>query len=641
MRLTLRSTLADVWASPVGADVLSTLLRQLGLGTAWVTNPVVRRLRLSQIKALAGSRVGPGFFDALLRLLNTEAPPPNADPATTAPDPWWKRAVFYQIYPRSFKDSNDDGIGDLGGIIEKLDYLRDLGVDALWLSPVYDSPGDDFGYDVRDYRAILAEFGTMEDFDRLLAGVHDRGMRLIMDLVVNHTSDEHAWFQAALRDPAGPYGDYYFFRPGGPEAPPNNWTSMFSGPAWRYLPERGDWALHLFSSKQMDLNWDNPAVRDEVIDLVRWWLDKGVDGFRLDVINFISKQPGLPAGDETIGALIGYRGAENYFYGPHLHEYLRQLRTEGFDPYGAFSVGETPGIGRRMSSLLTAPERAELDMVFNFDHWETPGKVRFDDYRYDLNYFKAYLVDWMTRYPPSCWMSLFYDTHDTPRWISKVEPSGAHRRELATLLAVIQLTLRGTPFLYQGQELGMANQRFTSIDDLRDIESLRLYRELLDAGKPPAEAFARVLAGTRDHARTPVQWTAGPHAGFSQAEPWIRGDGDEATGWNAQDEAADPDSVLSFYTAMIALRRAHRALTDGEVRFVGTTRRDYLGYLRTCEDETVFVECNLSAHPVRRERRPGAFTLLASNYPTVALDGRLRPYEAAVYRVVTVRPERL
>ncbi len=679
--LTMRSTVADLWANPVGHDALTKILLQLGLGTVWVTNPVVRRLRLSQIKSIAGRHLDAGFFDALLALLNSQTderpvddepatpplesekmPSPKPEsltdmaaegrddahrPATTSvspgtaarspeepsgDEPWWKRAVFYQIYPRSFKDSNGDGIGDLGGIVEKLDYLRDLGVDALWLSPIYDSPNDDNGYDIRDYRAIMAKFGTMADFDRLLAGAHERGMRLIMDLVVNHTSDEHQWFQQALRDPQGPYGDFYLFRDGTPDSPPNNWTSFFSGSAWRYFPEREQWGLHLFSSKQMDLNWDNPALRREVVDMVRWWLDKGVDGFRLDVINYISKQAELPDGDGTIAQLIGFNGIENYFYGPHLHEYLRQLRTEAFEPYDAFSVGETPGVGLDMAALLTGRDRHELDMVFNFDHLEMPGKTRFDDYRYDLDYLKHYLIDWATDYPSSCWMSLFYDNHDNPRWVSKVEPNGAYRTVLAKLLAVVQLTSRGTPFLFQGQELGMVNQRFSSIDDLRDIESINLFHELVAGGMSHTDAFAKVLAGTRDHARTPVQWTAGPHAGFSDVEPWISGDGDERDGWNAADEATNPGSVLAFYRTMTALRREHPALTDGTVAFVAPRRSHYFGYIRACDDERLFIECNLSRAPLRREPVPGGFTLLASTYDQLTLDGNLRPYEANVYQ---------
>ena len=294
-----------------------------------------------------------------------------------------KEAVFYQIYPRSFKDSNGDGIGDLQGIISKLDYIKKLGIDAIWLSPIYDSPNDDNGYDIRDYKKIMDEFGTMEDFDQLLDEVHNRGMGLIMDLVVNHTSDEHQWYQRAISEPDSKYGDYYIFKD-----QPNNWTSIFGGSAWNYVEERNQYALHLFSKKQMDLNWENENLRAEIHDMIRWWLEKGVDGFRLDVINYISKSHGIPDGSESIGKVMGLYGMEHYFYGPNLHRYLRELKEKVFMPYNAFTVGETPGIGMEMSKLLTAEDRNELDMVFSFDHLETPGHYKFDDYRYDLNYLK-------------------------------------------------------------------------------------------------------------------------------------------------------------------------------------------------------------------------------------------------------------
>jgi oligo-1,6-glucosidase len=645
----VRSTIGDVWAHPLGKDALAKILLQLGRSERWVTNPVVARLRLSWLARLAGRVPGfdaASFCDALLRLLE---PADRRVDRDTPPGPrtWWQDAVLYQIYPRSFQDSDGDGIGDLGGIISRLDHLQSLGVDALWLSPVYDSPNDDNGYDIRDYRAILAEFGTMADFDRLLAEVHARGMRLIMDLVVNHTSDEHPWFTAALADPASPYRDYYVFRDGqvrddATGGPPNNWTSFFSGPAWKQVPD-GQYALHLFSGKQMDLDWENPAVRAEVADLVGWWLDKGVDGFRLDVINYISKQPGLPDGDPAIGALMGYTGVENYFYGPRLHEYLRELRATAFEPHsardgagggGAFSVGETPGVGLEGAALLTAPERRELDMVFSFDHLEAPGRTRFDDYRYDLDHLKRYLIRWAGEYPAACWPSLFWDNHDNPRMISKVNPDPAHREAVARLLAVILLTSRGTPFLYQGQEIGMANQRFAGIDALRDVESRRLYDDLL-ATCTPDEAFAHVLAGTRDHTRTPMQWTAEAHGGFTTGTPWIEGDGDHER-CNVRDQSADPGSVLSLHRRLIALRRATPALLRGDVRFVERARRGYLGYLRVLDGVAYLVECNLTDRPRPTPLRHAVLEPVLGSHrdgPPPLASNMLRPYEAVVYRV--------
>jgi oligo-1,6-glucosidase len=500
---------------------------------------------------------------------------------------WWKEAVFYQIYPRSFKDSNGDGIGDLKGITEKLDYLKKLGVDAIWLSPVYDSPNDDNGYDIWDYRKIMREFGSMQDFDQLLDQVHARDMRLIMDLVVNHTSDEHRWFKESLSEPSSKYGDYYIFR-----VKPNNWTSFFSGSAWNYYKERNQYALHLFSKKQMDLNWENPDVREEVKDLVKWWLHKGVDGFRMDVINYISKRPGLPDGDENIGKLMKFTGVEHYFYGPKLHKYLHELKKDAFMPYKAFSVGETPGVGMEMSKLLTGDYRQELDMVFSFDHLETPGHTRYDDYRYDLNYYKDYMIDWMENYGSHCQTSLFFENHDNPRMISKINPDPKYRVVIAKLLATMQMTLKGTPFVFQGQEIGMINQDFSSIDDLRDVEALNMYDELKDSMGEEV-AFDRLIAGTRDHARTPMQWTSGKNEGFSEGTPWIKA-GSDCSICNAQGEMKDEDSVWSYYKKIIKLRGNHKAFTYGTIEIVEKKNKDLFTYYRKEGEETFFVECHLT-----------------------------------------------
>jgi len=388
MRLGLESRLRDVCAHPLGRDIIDKLLLQTGKPAWLVDNPISGSLKLGTIKKLAGGRVGAGFFDALLRLLNSETGVLENAEGKNLPA-WWKEAVFYQVYPRSFTPNG------LKGILSKLDCLRELGVDAVWLSPVYDSPNDDNGYDIRDYRRIMREFGDMDDMNALIAGLHERGMRLVMDLVVNHTSDEHPWFQSALNDENSPYRDFYFFRKvdgDGNTKPPNNWTSFFGGSAWNYYEERNVWALHLFSKKQMDLNWDCAALREEVYAMVRWWLEKGVDGFRLDVVNYISKTHGLPDGDPFIGTLMGYTGVEHYFCGPKLHEHLRELRAKVFEPHGAFSVGETPGIGVSVGRLLTDDYRHELDLIFSFDHLEMPGRTRFDDYRYDLSYLKRFYV---------------------------------------------------------------------------------------------------------------------------------------------------------------------------------------------------------------------------------------------------------
>lgn len=622
--LTVNNRIKDIYAHPVGRDIIKKILLQMGHGESIVQNPVVGNIKLKVLPKLTRGQVDAGFLSTLLELLNGEQDTPLTDACPVAPA-WWKEAVFYQIYPRSFKDSNGDGIGDLRGVLDKLDYLKELGVDAIWLSPVYDSPNDDNGYDIRDYRKIMVEFGRMEDFDELLEGIHSRGMRLIMDLVVNHTSDEHEWFRKAINEPEAQYGDYYIFRD-----KPNNWTSFFSGSAWEYVEERKQYALHLFSKKQMDLNWENPTVRHEVSDMVSWWLQKGVDGFRMDVVNYISKRDGLPEGNERIGFLMGYYGIEHYFYGPRLHEHLRELKREAFAPFAAFSVGETPGIGMEMSKLLTADYRGELDMVFNFDHLETPGHVRFDDYKYDLNYFKECMTDLMENYGNHCQPSLFYDNHDNPRMISKVDSDPKFRTILAKLLAIMQLTLRGTPFIYQGQELGMVNKHFTSIQELRDVESLNLYAELCKTMSED-DAFKKLLAGTRDHVRTPMQWTSDKYAGFSDAEPWIGMDDDYKV-CSAATQIDDEDSVLSFYRKLISLRRAHTVLVYGDINIVNKREKDLFTYYRIGENETFYIECNLGRNMKKRKGKLPNGVRLISNY-LEAPELQLRPYEATVWMI--------
>lgn len=626
MKIDDKSRVKDLYMHPVGRDVIDKIFLQMDRSVRWVTNPAVAQLRLGTLKRLTAKRLGADFWESVYWLLNSHPDRPsdgNPDPS----DSWWKEAVFYQIYPRSFMDSNGDGIGDLNGIISKLDYLQTLGVDALWLSPIYDSPNDDNGYDIRDYRKIMDEMGTLDDFDRLLADVHARGMRLIMDLVVNHTSDEHAWFRQALEDPEGPYSQYYFFREGSPEIPPNNWVSFFSGPAWRRFPEQERWALRLFSAKQMDLNWDHAAVRGEVADLVRWWLDRGVDGFRLDVINYISKREGLPNGNAAIGELMTFYGIENFFYGPRLHEYLRELRTEAFDPYSAFSVGETPGIGLEMGRLLAGQDRRELDLVFNFDHLETPGKVRYDHYRYNLNYLKDYYIKYQTRLTSNEWMSIFWENHDNPRMISKVEPNNRYRDRLGKLLLTLQLTLRGTPFLYQGQELGEINQPFKSIRQLRDVEALNRYHEIKET-QGSRRAWRQVIAGTRDHARVPMHWQEGLHGGFTSGRPWIERPVDDR-GWSAAEQEAQDDSVLWFARRMLALRRQYRPLRKGTLTFFQSWRPHYLAYHRDYDGIRLFIEINLSDRPLLK--RPVNDKLLISNIRKSSSRSVMEPYEASVY----------
>lgn len=608
-KLTMQSRIKEVYASPVGHDILGKVLMQLGLGDWTVTNPLIGNITLSGLKKLAGKKLDETFFTAVLNMLNAETGEP-ARPDGTIKKQWWKEAVFYQIYPRSFYDTNHDGIGDLRGIIEKLDYLQELGVDALWLSPIYDSPNDDNGYDIRDYRKIMQEFGTMEEFDELLLKVHEKGMRLIMDLVINHTSDEHEWFVQALADENSKYRDYYILRPDdGAGKEPNNWVSFFSGPAWKYYEEQKLWAMHLFSKKQMDLNWDNPAVRDDLVDMINWWLDKGVDGFRMDVINYISKPEGLPQGNELIGNMMEFTGIEQYFYGPNLHKYLHEVRMRAFEPHGAFSVGETPGIGLNMARMITGEERKELDMVFNFDQLETPGHVRFDDYKYDLNYYRDYMVQWMEQYGNNCWMSLFYNNHDNPRMISKVSTEEAHAVPLARLLATLQFTLKGTPFMFQGDEMGLVNYPFVSMDEITDVEAKGKYAELIEAGKTPEEAFQVILAGTREHTRVLLPWNEFPADTRAELIQKVR------------------TEVTDYYKELIALRRQEQALIYGDFTVLDKSK-DRFVYKRTYEGREFVIDCNLGDKERKAWKHDGYEMVLLYEAEDLPLLGA---YEARIY----------
>ena len=682
-----RSRLKEVYAHPVGRDAIDKVLLQLGRSRRWVRNPVVANLPLGTLARLARPLLGEGFVSSLVTVLadhddgaahlsQVGAPAQQAYDGAASPgtvvltgEEWWRDAVFYQVYPRSFADSDGDGIGDLRGITSRLDHLADLGVDCVWLSPIFDSPNEDMGYDVRDYRAVMAEMGTLADLDELVAGCHERGMRIILDLVVNHTSVEHEWFRAAVADPDGPYGDYYHLVPGAPGEdgtgpPPNNWTSFFGGSAWRWVPEAHRWALHLFAPGQMDLNWENPQVRAEVAEIVRWWRARGIDGFRLDVINYISKRPGLPDGDAGIGALMGFPGIEHYFFGPHLHDYLAELRQAGFtraesdpppvstacerradgtlgeplppDEVGVM-VGETPGVGVEMSRLLSNRSRGELDLVFNFDVLDGPGKVRWDDYRYDLAYLKGFYLDYLARTGPGDAVALFYDNHDNPRMLSKVlgarDRDPAMRAAAAKALATIQLTLPGTAFLFQGQEIGAVNQEFTSAGDLQDVESLNRYAELLESGLSESEALAQVLPGARDHARVPMRWEPGPTTGFSTGTPWQTGR-ESSTGFTVAEQTGDPGSVLSYYRELIALRRAEPALTRGAFRALAPRSRTYFAWLRTAVDGSAswLIEVNLIGRTIRRPRGvPAAQTVLGS--PGGPRRTTLGPYECRVARL--------
>ena len=606
--LTLNSKVGDLYKTPVGHDTLAKVLMQLGLSEKLITNGLVSNLKLKTLSTLTKSKLGEGFFEALINLVNTEKDVPfvSRGPITKK---WWKEAVFYQIYPRSFYDTNGDGIGDLPGIIEKLDYLKELGVDALWLSPIYDSPNDDNGYDIRDYHKIMEEFGTMEDFDKLLCEIHKRDMKLIMDLVVNHTSDEHEWFQNALKDPDSKYRDYYYFKKDdGSKKEPNNWNSFFAGPAWNYYEDIDSWALHLFSKKQMDLNWENEEVRAEVIKMVNWWLDKGVDGFRMDVINYISKEEGLPQGNDVIGQMMGFYGIEHYYYGPKLHQFLHEVHEKAFAPHDAFSVGETPGLGMNMCQLVTGEERKELDMVFSFDHLETPGHVRMDDYEYDLNYYRDYMIDWMTNYGNNCWMSIFYNNHDNPRMVNKVTEDSKYHEVIMKLLAVMQLTLKGTPFIFQGDEMGLTNYQFTSMNQITDVEAKGYYAEYVNQ-MSEQEAFQKILCGTREHTRVLLPWNEklpSYHEGLTQKMN---------------------ENVTEAYRELIRLRRNDQTLIYGEFDVLNK-KKDRFVYKRSLDGKEYIIDCNLGKEVQKAYAAEGCECI----FTTGGKDDTLGAYEARIWK---------
>ena len=620
MEITRKTRLADVIKSPSGHDIIARLLYSLGMDLDVIRKTPLGLLTIGSLGKLSMGKLDDRSIDALVELLGSmnEEEVPDTSGIKKA---WWKEAVFYQVYPRSFKDSNSDGIGDIRGIIEKLDYIKSLGVDAIWCSPFFDSPNADNGYDIRDYRKIMPEFGTMDDVRDLIRESHRHGMRLIIDLVMNHTSDEHEWFQKALSGDEH-YLDYYMWKDS-----PNNWTSFFAGSAWKYFPQTDKYALHLFAEKQMDLNWDNPSVRKEMYDIANYWLDLGADGFRLDVVSFISKKEGLPDGDPTVGALISFTGIEHYFHGPHLDEYLREFNRECLAPHDAYTVGECPGTGIKMSRMVTGDDRGELSQLFSFDHIDNPGKKRYDIYRFEPAKMIPELVRWQTEYSDRCWPTLFFDNHDNPRMCSKIDPSGRYHAEVNKLLATMLFTMRGTPYIYQGSEIGMTNFPFTKLSEFRDIESLNFYAALKDSGESEESVMERLAAGSRDHARTPMQWDHSEHAGFSDSSPWIGVNPDHIR-INVSDEEDDPDSVLNYYRKLISFRKQHQTMIYGSFRKIRTSKQ-VLAFERE-DDEKYLVIINLSPKEMRCSLRPSSEPVL-SNYSSSS--GRLRPYEASIYRI--------
>ncbi len=631
IKITPNTTIKEAMVNPMAKDVVEKLFLALRLPTALLEKKAIGSIKLKTLTTVTAGLLDKKTVQTICDMFNLEKDEVITDEGELQ-EKWWKEAVIYQIYPRSFYDSNGDGIGDLRGITEKLDYLQELGVTAIWCSPFYDSPNDDNGYDIRDYQKIMAEFGTMEDFDELLSEVHSRGMKLIIDLVVNHTSDEHEWFKEALRSKDNPYHDYYIWRDAtdGGNTPPNNWVSLFRGSAWNYYEELDQWALHLFTKKQMDLNWENEAVRNSVYEMMLWWLDKGIDGFRMDVINFISKTPGLPQANSFLGMLTGYKGAEYYFYGPRLHEYLHEMREKTFGNYDVYTVGECGGAGIEMDKMLTADFRGELDTVFNFDFLMNQGHSNYDYYDYDLYKVMQEFERFQTGYTNHCWPAVFFENHDNPRIVSKVDKTGAYREDISKICALIEMTLRGTPYIYQGQELSMGNGDFESIEQMNDVEAVNTYKELVEKGKPADKAFFRAKTGTRDNARTPFHWSDSENAGFTTGAPWLKITSDYHR-YNAADEMANPESVFSFYKKAIALRKSTPALVYGDFLRTGDVKAPMFCYYREYERELYYVELNLSAKPQPRPYATDSFELLLSTKDKPA--NQLRAFEGNIYRI--------
>ena len=546
---------------------------------------------------------------------------------------WWQRSVVYQIYPRSFQDTNGDGIGDLPGIAGRLGYVRELGADTIWLSPVYRSPNDDNGYDISDYQAIMDEFGTMEDFDALLEKAHALGLKIVMDLVVNHSSDEHRWFVESRSSKDSPYRDYYIWRDGKNGGAPNNWGSCFGGSAWQYDEKTEQYYLHLFSRKQPDLNWENPRVRGEVFAMMDWWLQKGVDGFRMDVISLISKPEGLPDGE---AGPTGYAGIEVSANGPREHEYLREMNRRVLSKYDLLTVGECAGVTPEEAGKYANLDGSELSMVFQFEHMGAdfhPTLGRYAPQHKDLPKLKKALARWQNELEGKAWNSLYWDNHDQPRIVSRYGSEDPLWREAsAKMLATCLHLMKGTPYVYQGEELGMTNFPWTDIAQMGDIESLGNYRDLLAGGcMTEAEGLEMLRARSRDNARTPMQWDDSENAGFTTGKPWLPVN-PNCREINAAEQLARPDSVFRYYQKLIALRKESELIVHGRFELLEPEHPALFVYTRRLGEERLLVVCNFSdeAQPwVLPEEFRGA-KLLIGNYPAPGEANAVRPWEAYV-----------
>ncbi|QSS98580.1 alpha-glucosidase [Pontibacillus sp. ALD_SL1] len=545
---------------------------------------------------------------------------------------WWKEAVGYQVYPRSFQDSNGDGIGDLQGMISRLDYLKDLGVDFIWICPMYKSPKDDNGYDISDYQEILEEFGTMEDFDELLREVHKRGMKLIIDLVLNHTSDEHPWFLESKSSVRSPKRDWYIWRDPLNGEEPNNWESIFGGSAWEYDETSGQYYMHLFSKKQPDLNWENAEVREVLYDTVNWWLDKGINGFRIDAISHIKKRPGLPdlpnpKEEKYVSSFDMHMNQEG------IHEFLQEFKDKTYGNYDVMTVGEANGVSADEAHLWVG-EEGKMDMVFQFEHldlWDQDA-----DQKLDVLALKDALTRWQKGLEGDGWNALFIENHDKARSVSTWGNDGKYWRESATSLGTMYFFMQGTPFIYQGQEIGMTNFKFPSIEDFDDVAAKNTYQNMIEEGYTHEEVMNVLWSTSRDNSRTPMQWSQGEHAGFTNATPWMKMNPNYET-INVESQQNDQDSILEYYKTMIQLKKQYDLFTYGTYDLVNANDSQVYAYTRTLENETALVIANLTESevvfksPVSVSRRSLVLSNYKENEDTSDTELKLSPYEARVY----------
>lgn len=544
---------------------------------------------------------------------------------------WWKEAVVYQIYPRSFCDSNGDGIGDLNGITSKLDYLKELGIDVIWLSPVYKSPNDDNGYDISDYEDIMTEFGTMDDFDKMLAAAHERGIKIVMDLVVNHTSDEHPWFVESRSSKDNEKRDYYIWKEGKDGKEPTNWGSAFSGPAWKYDEKTDMYYLHLFSVKQPDLNWENPKVRKEVFDMMTRWCEKGIDGFRMDVISLISKPEGYP--DAKVVGLYGDMGI--CANGPKVHDYLKEMNEKVLSKFDIMTVGETAGVTLEEAKKYANTDGSELNMVFQFEHMDLDGgeKFKWSTQPMPLVPLKENLSKWQKGLDGVAWNSLYFCNHDQPRIVSRLgDESDAYRELSAKCIATCLHMMQGTPYVYQGEELGMTNTVFNSVDDFRDLESINAYRELVESGLYTDEdMFPKIAHKSRDNARTPMQWDASENAGFTTGTPWIAVNPNYKK-INVADQLKREDSVFHYYQKLIRLRKENEIIVYGNYELLLPEDENIFAYVRSLDGKKLLTVCNFSKSEQKFDFQgyENAKVLISNYNRDARKDGILKPYEATV-----------